>query len=152
MSLSPWTTDGININYPVWVAWLHATPRWSAPPSGRRPPCRYALLRNTLQVETPDGWPAERSEVLCEVIGEHGITPPAIDALWWPGCGYSLSVQVLDSKPPRKLSETAKHSIRRKALTRRIQKAAPLFAEDLLEEALAEQPEYYGLPDKKPRS
>lgn len=107
---------------------------------------RWAMVRNTLDVEVPTGWPTGKGDVLVEVIAPGGsrTAPSPIDDLWWPGCGYNIHWSPTDpTKIPRKLSETAKRSIRRKALVRRIEKAAPLFATDLIEQSLAAQPDYF---------
>jgi hypothetical protein len=57
---------------------------------------------------------------------------------------YSLYVDYHDLKPTRELSLASKQSIRRKRLEARIKANYPLFAEDMIREAIAAKPEYYG--------
>ena len=103
----------------------------------------YALIRNTLAVEVPHGWPRDRGEILLEVIGTHEQCKPVIDSLWWPGSGYSCHCSPLAVVPVRRLSQSAKASVRRKSLRRRLEKEAPLFAESLERDALASDADYY---------
>ncbi len=111
-----------------------------------RPMARYALVRNTLPVDVPEGWPSTNGEVLAEVVKIHdGAFPSVLESLWDPGCGYSAHFSVLDIVPRRRLSETTKQGIRRKALVRHMEKNAPLFADAFIAERLAAQPEYFGL-------
>jgi hypothetical protein len=57
---------------------------------------------------------------------------------------YSLYVDAHDTKPTRALSLKAKQSIRRKRLETRIRAKYPLFADEMIAQALAAKPEYYG--------
>ncbi len=108
--------------------------------------CRYALVRNTMPVDVPAGWPSAKDAVLVEVVKVHdGKCPSVIDALWFPGCGYQVCFSVVDPyATARKLSETAKQSIRRKAIRRRLAAKNPMFIEAEIDAAFAAQPEYYG--------
>ena len=92
--------------------------------------------------QPPDGMP----RVLVEQILPRGVRPDEVDRQHVLGSGYGIHFQAISSAPPRQLSVQAKQSIRRKAVARRIEKAAPLFAATLLDETLANQREYFGTP------
>jgi very-short-patch-repair endonuclease len=72
-------------------------------------------------------------------------TPPEMLALWKPVGGYCITFTLLPCKPPRRLSAAAKFSIRRKRLEARVQRHCPLFAEEMIAEAMHKRPDYYGL-------
>ncbi len=70
--------------------------------------------------------------------------PPEIAELWRPGTGYAVCIDFLNpDKPPRRWSTEAKGRNRQKRMRERIEKAAPLFAEELIERALTQRPDYY---------
>ena len=51
-------------------------------------------------------------------------------------------------KPPKQLSQDAVKSVRRKRLTRRMEKKYPLFADQMIDEELQSNPDYYeGITD-----
>ena len=61
-----------------------------------------------------------------------------------PGSGWALCVGIdEDARPRRRLSLKAKASIRRKALERRVRKAAPLFADRIIAAEFAANPNYF---------
>ena len=61
-----------------------------------------------------------------------------------PGSGWSLCVGIDEGvRPKRRLSPTARGSVRRKALERRIRKKAPLFADRIIADELAANPSYF---------
>ncbi len=61
-----------------------------------------------------------------------------------PGSGWSLCVGIdEDARRRRRLSMKAKGSIRRKTLERRVRKAAPLFADRIIADELAANPNYF---------
>ncbi len=105
--------------------------------------CRWSLKWSNPYTSPPDGMP----HVLVEQILPQGERPEEIYQQHVLGSGYGIHFQAISTTPPRQLSTEAKQSIRRKAVARRIQKAAPLFAGSLLPQALASQPEYYGTPE-----
>src|SRR5688572_26184746 len=62
----------------------------------------------------------------------------ALQTVALPGSGWGLFVGIDDdARPKRRLSLKAKASIRRKALERRVRKAAPLFADRIIADELA---------------
>lgn len=97
--------------------------------------------------EPPDGRPRTLAAVVVPATAGGGapLVPPELRALWKPGDGYCAGFCRLDDKPRRKLSAAAKFSIRRKRLKARIEKRWPLFAEQMIAEAMQRKPSYYGL-------
>ncbi len=59
---------------------------------------------------------------------------------------YMVFLSFDRAKPRRRYSAEAKAKIRRQRLEARVQKKAPLFAEQLISEALAKKPDYFS-PD-----
>jgi hypothetical protein len=61
-----------------------------------------------------------------------------------PGSGWGLTVGIdEDARPKRRLSRQAKASIRRKSLERRVRKKAPLFADRIIADEIAANPNYF---------
>ena len=102
---------------------------------------RWTLAWNNSRTSPPNGEP----RVLIEQILPRGVRPDEIDRNHVLGSPYGVHFQPIDQRKPRQLSLESKQRIRRKAVARRIEKAAPLFADALLDHALKEQPEYYGI-------
>ena len=102
---------------------------------------RWTLAWNNPRTDPPNGEP----RVLIEQILPRGVRPDEIDRSHVLGSPYGVHFQPIDQREPRQLSLESKQRIRRKAVARRIEKAAPLFASSLLDQALKEQPEYYGI-------
>lgn len=107
--------------------------------------CRWSLKWSNPYTDPPDGKP----HVLVEQILPRGVRPDEVDRQHVIGSGYAIYFQAITTAEPRQLSIQAKQSIRRKAAVRRIEKAAPLFAESLIAQTLANQPEYFGTPEDK---
>lgn len=101
---------------------------------------RWTLAWNNSRTNPPEG----RPRVLIEQILPRGVQPEEILKAHVLGSPYGVHFQPIDQTPPRQLSLEAKQRIRRKAVARRIEKAAPLFAASLLEQTLKSQPEYFG--------
>ena len=101
---------------------------------------RWTLAWNNSRTNPPDGGP----RVLIEQILPRGVRPEKIDKAHVLGSPYGVHFQTIEQAQPRQLSLEAKQRIRRKAVARRIEKAAPLFAASLLEQALTAHPEYFG--------
>ena len=96
--------------------------------------------------------PVYGTGVVVQETVPRGAPTPVISALWFPGSGYEIQVSAatVDVASRRTLSDTAKQSIRRKALKRRLAKDAPLFADALYSSALDDKPDYYGPTKKQP--
>lgn len=69
--------------------------------------------------------------------------PPEVADAWRPGTGYAVHVDFPPPAPMRRWSKEAKAAVRRRKLAARVQKAAPLFADELIERELAARPGYY---------
>ena len=106
---------------------------------------RWTLAWNNPRTDPPNGEP----RVLIEQILPRGVRPDEIDRSHVLGSPYGVHFQPIDQREPRQLSLESKQRIRRKAVARRIEKAAPLFAASLLEQALSTQPEYFGTEAEK---
>ena len=69
--------------------------------------------------------------------------PASVMALFVPGGDYVVSLDFLDVKPIRRWSPERKAQARQRNLERRVAKAAPLFADELIARELANRPDYF---------
>ncbi|WP_395678729.1 theronine dehydrogenase [Inquilinus sp.] len=69
--------------------------------------------------------------------------PAWIEALHVLGGGYAIGIDFLDPKPIRRWSQDAKAAARRRNLRRRLETAAPLFADLFEADELARRPDYF---------
>lgn len=96
------------------------------------------------------GWPRE----ILEWRLSRGEEPASMPDWYKPGCGWSMfwrgPIPPADFVP-RKLSLESKQKMRRGNLKRRVEKAAPLFADQFIGEALKDE-DYYGQNDIQSRS
>jgi len=69
--------------------------------------------------------------------------PAELLALWTAGGDYGISIDFGELAPTRRWSPERKSQARRHALAARVHAAAPLFAEELIERALATRPDYF---------
>ena len=67
--------------------------------------------------------------------------PESIMSLWI--AGYAVCVDFLSDKPIRRWSEERKAAARRRNLTARVNRIAPLFADELIERELEARPAYF---------
>lgn len=88
--------------------------------------------------------PVYGTGVVAEELVERGSPGQVVSALWFAGGGYEIVVTLASEDEPRKLSDAAKQSIRRKSLRRRLVAQAPLFADELERAALQSNPDYFG--------
>ncbi len=107
-----------------------------------KPMRRYSLEWNNPHTQPPDGKP----RVLAEAVVPWDEEPTELFAMHVLGSGWGIHVRTVDLTPPRRLSEQAKQSIRRKRLVRRLNDKAPLFASQLIPVLMARKPDYYGAP------
>jgi hypothetical protein len=71
-------------------------------------------------------------------------TPAPLLELWRARPpGYAICLDFPQSRPVRRWSEDARARVRRNNLVKRVQRTAPLFADELMERELAERPEYF---------
>jgi hypothetical protein len=91
----------------------------------------------------PEGMP----RILAEELTARGAEPLNLLRMTGLGGGYALHwIGDATPKPIRRLSEESKQSIRRKSLERRARNQSPLFADEMIAQALASKPDYYGKP------
>ena len=92
----------------------------------------------------PDGQP----EVLLSVTraaASGADTPREISEAYRIGTGYAIFCCLAEPPvPKRRLSPAAKQKLRRARLRRRLDKRAPLYADELYAEELRAHPDYYG--------
>ncbi|MDU1906682.1 MAG: theronine dehydrogenase [Dysgonomonas sp.] len=69
--------------------------------------------------------------------------PESIMSLWVAGAGYAVCVDFPGDKPIRRWSEERKAAARRRNLTARVNRIAPLFADELIERELEDRPAYF---------
>ncbi|PUF21116.1 hypothetical protein DAX92_28835 [Salmonella enterica subsp. enterica] len=62
---------------------------------------------------------------------------------WVPGAGYAVCVDFLDERQVRRWSDERKAAARRRNLERRVNRIAPLFADELIERELETRPDYF---------
>jgi hypothetical protein len=63
-------------------------------------------------------------------------------SLWVAGAGYAVCVDFLYDRPIRRWTDERK-AARRRNLARRVNRIAPLFADELIGRELAARPDYY---------
>ena len=81
---------------------------------------------------------------LASVVVEAGARcPTEISLMWAPGTGYGVCIDFLDDRPIRRWSEERKAAARRRNLARRLDKRAPLFAQELMERELLARPDSF---------
>jgi hypothetical protein len=113
----------------------------------QRAPFLITLAWGNPYTEPPDGRPRYLAARVVPATSGGGAPqiPEDMRRLHTIGDGYSFYFDRLDLKPPRRLSLKSKQSIRRKRLAARIKKKFPLFAEQMIAEAMRQRPDYYGL-------
>lgn len=98
----------------------------------------------------PPGQPRLLAEIYipCDYPGQGSIKKPAgLLALHRIGSGYSVYTRAI-MPPARALSQDALANTRQKRLTRRMERQAPLLADQLIADELAAKPGYYaGITD-----
>lgn len=101
--------------------------QWSNPYT--EPPHGQPRVRMSVTRATPHAHPAP-------AVIDRAIAIIGFGRGWCVSCGPTMPAG-------RKLSPEAKGKMRRRNLERRVQKAAPLFATDLIQIEMAKQSEYY---------
>lgn len=64
---------------------------------------------------------------------------------WVAGAGYAVCVDFPDERQIKRWSDERKAAARRRNLERRVNKIAPLFAEELIARELESRPEYFNV-------
>lgn len=114
-------------------------------------PIRFAIQWGNPYTNPPEGMPREL--ITMTRIQESTRDIPleilqALDTVAMPGSGWSLFVGIdEDARTKRRLSPQAKASIRRKFLERRVRKMAPLFADRIIADEVAANPDYFNVGD-----
>lgn len=82
-------------------------------------------------------------ELVSEVVEAGQPAPESVMARWVAGAGYAVCVDFLDERQIRRWSDERKAAARRRNLARRVNRIAPLFADELIERELETRPEYF---------
>ena len=98
--------------------------------------------RYSLRWKRPDPCPGE-SELASEVVEAGKPVPESVMSLWVAGAGYAVCVDFLYERPIRRWSDERKAATRRRNLARRVNRIAPLFADELIERELTVRPDYF---------
>ncbi len=93
--------------------------------------------------EPPEGKQRVMVEVFCRYSDFNSRElPPEIEAVFQFGDGYGATITFIN-EPPKQMSQEALTSIRQKRIRRRIEKKYPLFAEEMIAEEIALNPDYF---------
>src|SRR4051812_41705627 len=88
--------------------------------------------------------PCPGAEVLASAEVPAGESCPSqILELWKPGTGYAIHVDFPQAAAVRRWTAEQKATVRQRSLVQRVQKAAPLFADELIARELAARPDYF---------
>ncbi|HIC7616740.1 TPA: theronine dehydrogenase [Citrobacter freundii] len=82
-------------------------------------------------------------ELVSEVVEAGKPAPESVMARWVAGVGYAVCVDFLGDRQIRRWSDERKAATRRRNLERRVNRIAPLFADELIERELETRPEYF---------
>lgn len=82
-------------------------------------------------------------ELVSEVVEAGKPASESVMARWVAGEGYAVCVDFLDDRQIRRWSDERKAAARRRNLERRVNRIAPLFADELIERELEIRPEYF---------
>ena len=110
---------------------------------------RYTVEWFTQYSEPPEGLPRVKAEMFESVeqrdarmaSGGRSV-PPEIEALHTIGDHYAVTIQAVLT-PSRQLPAKTLAGIRKKRTQRRIEKKYPMFAEQFIEETVADNPDYF---------
>ncbi|HGY1215069.1 TPA: theronine dehydrogenase [Citrobacter braakii] len=82
-------------------------------------------------------------ELVSEVVDAGQQAPESVMSRWIAGAGYAVCVDFLDERQVRRWSDERKAAARRRNLESRVNRIAPLFAEELISRELTERPDYF---------
>jgi hypothetical protein len=91
--------------------------------------------RYSLRWKLPSPCPGPH-ELASEVVEAGQPAPESIMSLWVAGAGYAVCVDFPDERQIKRWSDERKAAARRRNLERRVNRMAPLFAEELIEREL----------------
>ena len=110
-------------------------------------PIRFAIRWGNPYTNPPEGMPRELMAVTHMQESTRDIPleiQKLLENVARPGSGWGLCIGIdEDARPNRRLSLRAKGSIRRKSLERRVRKKAPLFADRIIADEIAANPNYF---------
>ena|SRR5438552_11597369 len=110
-------------------------------------PIRFAIRWGNPYTNPPEGMPRELMAVTRMQESTRDIPlgiQQMLETVARPGSGWGLCIGIdEDARPKRRLSLQAKGSVRRKSLERRVRKMAPLFADRIIAEEIAANPNYF---------
>ena len=98
--------------------------------------------RYSLRWKLPYPCPGEH-ELVSEVVEAGQPAPASVMSRWVAGAGYAVCLDFISDRPVRRWSEERKAAVRRRNLEKRINRHAPLFADELIARELAERPDYF---------
>ncbi len=82
-------------------------------------------------------------ELVSEVVEAGPPAPASVMSRWVVGAGYAVCLDFISDRQMRRWSEERKAAVRRRNLDKRINRHAPLFADELIACELAERPDYF---------
>ncbi|ECM9894509.1 theronine dehydrogenase [Salmonella enterica subsp. enterica serovar Montevideo] len=98
--------------------------------------------RYSLRWKLPSPCPGEQ-ELVSEVVEAGQQAPESVMSRWVAGAGYAVCVDFLGESQVRRWSNERKAATRRRNLERRVNRIAPLFADELITRELEARPEYF---------
>lgn len=98
--------------------------------------------RYSLCWKLPTPCPGE-AVLVSEVVEAGQAAPDSVMSRWVAGAGYAVCVDFLCDRPVRRWSDERKAATRRQNLARRVNRTAPLFADELIERELTARPDYF---------
>jgi hypothetical protein len=110
-------------------------------------PIRFAIRWGNPYTNPPEGMSRELMAITRMQESTRDIPleiQQLLENLARPGSGWGLCIGIdEDARPKRQLSLQAKGSIRRKSLEWRVRKKAPLFADRIIADEIAANPNYF---------
>ena len=82
-------------------------------------------------------------ELASAVVEAGQAAPDAVMSRWVAGASYAVCIDFLDDRAVRRWSDERKAAARRRNLETRINRKAPLFADELIERELTARPDYF---------
>ncbi|EFT2484982.1 theronine dehydrogenase [Salmonella enterica] len=82
-------------------------------------------------------------ELVSEVVEAGLPAPKSVMSRWVPDVGYAVCVDFLDERQVRRWSDERKAAARRQNLERRVNRIAPLFADEFIERELETRADYF---------
>ncbi|HDS6520123.1 TPA: theronine dehydrogenase [Klebsiella oxytoca] len=98
--------------------------------------------RYSLRWKLPSPCPGPH-ELASELVEAGQPAPESVMSLWVAGAGYAVCVDFPDERQVRRWSDERKAAARRRNLERRVNRMAPMFAEELIARELERRPDYF---------